>query len=643
MVHAGRFGECVPQEQRLTIGDLAVVYAPPFEIRTFWVSWLGESAGLDEFQLRNMMNLGSDAPIPGHALGQYTKGLGKSPFAVPLTDPATADQVAREVEALYAKGVDFSLAMEDGLYSSAYPRDKELMALRWDKYSLRPSVADPMLELLNGVARRLREKHPASRAKIGFLAYANMLLPPARDMTLEPSLYATLAPIDIDPIHAMDDPQSPPKQEYRAILAQWAKLTRARLMIYDYDQSMLLWRDLPNPSHQAFQRDVKHYRAAGVLGFVTESRMALATTFVNLYLRGRLMWNPDADVDALLDDFYARFFGPAAGPMRDYWREIFDAWGKTIVTEHEYFIAPAIYTPERVERLGVSLQEAERAVEDLRAPGHRLSRNEALYLERLRFVRLGYETLKSYVAMVKAAATDLDYQAAVRAGEEGLRARDALTAMNKAFTTTRLEKGDAFWPGEVEQYRELLALVNGEKGRLLAALPLEWRFRRDPEGRGMAIGVLDGPVDLTFWSAHKNDYDLETRKDYPVDQWEIVRADLYVQAQGIRAPDRQSFTGDIWYRAEAALSAAQAAASPHIRFPGLFNECALYVNGKEAARRKQNVLWWQNDYRFEWDVSLKGRLHAGVNALALRCHNPHHMGGMFRRPFLYAPTAAASN
>ena len=36
--------------------------------------------------------------------------------------------------------------------------------------------------------------------------------------------------------------------------------------------------------------------------------------------------------------------------MRDYWRAIFDAWQKTIVTEHEYFIAPAIYTPQLVER-----------------------------------------------------------------------------------------------------------------------------------------------------------------------------------------------------------------------------------------------------------------------------------------------------
>ena len=40
----------------------------------------------------------------------------------------------------------------------------------------------------------------------------------------------------------------------------------------------------------------------------------------------------------------------------------------------------------------------------------------------------------------------------------------------------------------------------------------------------------------------------------------------------------------------------------HIRFPSLFNECWLYVNGEEVAHHKQGQLWWLNDYRFEWDV-----------------------------------------
>ena len=59
------------------------------------------------------------------------------------------------------------------------------------------------------------------------------------------------------------------------------------------------------------------------------------------------------------------------------------------------------------------------------------------------------------------------------------------------------------------------------------------------------------------------------------------------------------------------------------------------MNGQEVAVRKQGPIWWYNDYRFEWDVDLAGKLKAGVNTITLRADCNHHFGGMFRRPFLY--------
>ena len=187
--------------------------------------------------------------------------------------------------------------MEDGNYDSEYPKDMELMKLQWDKYMMRWSVTDPMLELYNNVARILQKQYPSSGGKLGFLAYANMTIPPVRPMKAEKSLFCELAPIDIDPIHGMDDEDSPPRQEYRDMMYKWAKVMEGRLAIYDYDQGMLVWRDIPNPSHQALKQDFTHYAKAGILGVNTESRNAIGTTFLNLFFRGRLMWNPDEDVD----------------------------------------------------------------------------------------------------------------------------------------------------------------------------------------------------------------------------------------------------------------------------------------------------------------------------------------------------------
>lgn len=612
----GDFGESIPEVPELRIDVLDHAHAPPFEVRRYWLSWLGEGAGRAEFMRRNFFN---DLVVPNsHALGRYTRALapaGGTVFNVPIAEDRTAEHVARQILPAYAAGKDVSLGMEDGVYSSDSPEDAALAGLRYDKYVLGPSYSDAFMVFYNKVAARLRAAAPDSRARLGFLIYANITLPPVRPVLAEPALVGYLAPIDFDPIHGIGDPRSPNRGEYAEVLRHWARIMGGRLVIYDYDQSMLVWRDLPNPSIQAFRRDVRAYRESGILGVDTESRGALATTFLNLYLRGQLLWNPEADPEALLADFYPRFYGPAGAAMAAYWAEIFRAWDETLVTEHEHFVAPALYTPALLARLARHLESATAALAPYRP---RTDHEATQWHDRLRFTRLGFEVLERYMEMVRAAASEADYAAAVRAGEGGLAARERLTDMNPAFTTYRRigEKGPAWWPGEVRQYRELAAYTDGSRGERVAVLPVLWDFRTDPDDRGVAEGWPGQPTAPGEWSR--------------------LRSDLYLQAQGVLAPDGHSYTGHAWYRTALELTPEQAAGRLHLRFPGLFNEAWLYVNGEQVAHRPlASPLWWRNDYRFEWDVALAGKLRAGANRIDLRIHNPHHFGGLFRRPFVY--------
>jgi hypothetical protein len=629
------FGECIPRLAKLTVGDLDIAYAPPFEVRRYWLSWDGDSTGSAEFKHRNFFN---EVSVPsGHALGQYTKDLippGKTIFNVPISEDLTAAHVAKQVLAQYKAGKDVMLGLEDGVYESSSQQDKALVSLQYDKYFLTQSYTDAFMVFYNKLAAILIREAPASRAKIGFLIYSNITLPPVRNVTATMPLVAYLAPIDFDPIHSMDDPRSGPRREYRDILYKWAKVMQGRLVIYDYDQSMLVWRDIPNPSHQAFRVDVREYRKAGLLGIDTESRGATATTFLNLFFRGQLQWNPDADVDGLMAEFYPKFYGPAAAPMADYWTAIYRAWQDTIVTEHEYFVAPAIYTPELLAKLRNSLEAAESIVRLLESSG--TDAEGKRFSDRVRFTRLSFEVLDAYMAMVHAAAADVDFHAAVAAGERGLAARERLTAMNGTFTTYKVigENGYAWWPGEVQQYRELLPFTDGSKGRLVARLPLEWNFRRDPTDIGAKEGWEKQQPDLVWWNSLKQPVTMKDRQENP-GRWERVRTDLYLQAQGIVTRDFQSYTGHGWYQTDMPLDAGQTHGKVHLRFPGLFNECWLYINGQQVAHREFKGVWWMNDYRFEWDVDLNGKLKPGSNSVVLRINNPHHLGGMFRRPFLY--------
>jgi len=632
------FGECIPEKPTLTIGDVDLAYAPPFELRHYWLSWNGDGTGANEFRRRNFMTETSIVGM-GHALGKYTEKLipaGKTMFNVPLADESTGKSIADQLDAEYAKGVEgISIAIEDGNYVSDSAKDKELQGGVNDKYSLEPSNTDPMMALYNNVAKILREKHPNSKTKIGGMAYANVTLPPQSVVKIEPNLVMWLAPIDIDPNHGMDDPKSPPRNEYKEMLYRWAELMQGRLAIYDYDQGQLVWRDLPNPCHYAFANDVKHYRKAGVLGIGTESRGATATTFLNLYFRGQLMWNPDLDVTAQLAEFYPKFYGPAAAPMSEYWGAIYAAWENSLATEHEYFVAPVVYTPELMALLKTQLNKARQAVEPLRSKSSPTA-NDKLYLDRVRFTELSYEVMENYLALVKAGAGAVDYKAAAAAGERGLAAREKLTEMNPTFTTYKKigEHGAAWWPGEVQQMKDLGTLTDGSKGTLVAPLPVEWAFRRDPRDTGLARGWGYKKADLEYWNAKGKTFSLAEKKDYP-DQWEMIRTDCYMQGQGIRHPDSQSYTGHYWYQTAIDLKPDQVAGKVHLMFPGVFNEVWLYVNGQMVGHRVYKEPWWRNDYKFEWDVDLAGKLQAGNNTITLRGVNPHHFGGMFRRPFLY--------
>lgn len=642
-------GECIPDVKVLTVGALDYAYAPPFEVRDYWIAWNGATEGQEDFSRRNFMNYGVGVPS-GHAIGGYVQELvpkGKSVFDIPIAEDTTADHIVKKVAPQFAKGQYFSLGMEDGVYKSESKLDKELQAGLKDKYFLADSLTDPFLTLYNKVADRLLKQYPASKSKIGFLAYGNLTLPPQRKMTAAKPLVAYLAAIDIDPIHGMDDPKSPPRHEYKEIMYRWAEVMQGRVVIYDYDQGMLVWRDVPNPSIQAVRQDVKHYKKAGILGVSTESRNAIATVFLNLFVRGQLYWNPDADVDAMLAEFYERFYGPAAKPMAEYWNAILKAWEESVVTEHEHFVIPAIYTPELMTKLRGYLEEAERlagkAGPKLPSLGNR---DEKLLAKRVQFARLGFNVLDAYTAMVKAAAADVDYTAAVAAGERGLAARLELAKMNPTFTTRVVgvaaetkDVGPAWWPGEVEQYRDLAAYTDGPKGKLVAKLPLEWSFRRDPHDTGVASGWAYKPVDLTWWNSQQTQKgeSLTDRHRTNPGHWEPLRTDLYMQAQGVVSPDYHSYTGHAWYRTDFDLPAGADKGSVHVRFPGLFNEAWLYVNGSLVAHRPYKEPWWLTDYKFDWDVDLAGHLKPGANTIAVRVYNPHHFGGMFRRPFLYRP------
>ena len=84
------------------------------------------------------------------------------------------------------------------------------------------------------------------------------------------------------------------------------------------------------------------------------------------YIAAKLMWNPDADVKALTDDFCTRLFGPAAGEVAAYYALMENAWSGAGHLSY-YGNSPAaivnkLFTDELVARIDALWEKAEKKV-----------------------------------------------------------------------------------------------------------------------------------------------------------------------------------------------------------------------------------------------------------------------------------------
>lgn len=598
------FGECIPRRETLDLSKLGWSYAPSFEIRRFWISWNGDDTGHEEFAHRNFYNQ-DNSLSPSHELGNIineNKLLQSYQFGSAELISALAQKLAPD----HKQSLNLSFGIADAVQTIRSSELLEFTGNIEDKFFNNQVTSDLYLKFYNDLCSELWRRSPESRSKVSFLAYVNLTLPPQRSVTVAQPLVCFLAPIDIDPNHSFESKVSPEKRDYLGAARGWTEVMKGRVVIYDYDQGMLVWRDLPNPSHQVFREDVMVYRDLGILGFSTESRGALATTFTNMFFRGQLMWNPDFDVDLELALFYQNFYGPTAPEMKNYWSDIYQAWAETTTVFHESIAIADIYRRPLVERLRRHMEAARAKTADLTSSQK----------ERLEFTELSFELIDLYNQMERAAATEGDYTKAVVTGRTALAVREKLTAMNPTFTTYKKmpENGPGWWPGEVDYYAQLAALTDGRQGKLVRWLDLDWKHKLDPN-------------DVGIWRRWAAETDLSN--------WKILRSDHTTRAQGLFDSEGYSPEGYLWYATELKLSAAETQGNLRLNFPGIFNESWLYIDGKLVHWRQQKPLWWQNDYSFQWDADLTARLKPGKNRIFVRTRIHQNPSGMFRRPFLY--------
>jgi hypothetical protein len=270
--------------------------------------------------------------------------------------------------------------------------------------------SDRQALLLVEVSAAVRKTRPELRFET--IAYAACVAPPLTAV-MDPAVLVDFCPIGQCFEFQIGDAKSEKNAAYAGQLKDWVKSFKGDISIYSYYRKYA-WRSLPNLIPHYIQNDLRFYRDLGVRGISSYAEPGdWAAYELNHYVLGGLAWNPDANVDTMIQEFAEARFGSQAALARKAYqqleeqvRHICSLPGTTLKTTAEYQRALESFralareigtagreTPDKLSaaalhRLGLSLEYAMRdlTLQQARAANSDTQKRKALVEEMDRFI-----------------------------------------------------------------------------------------------------------------------------------------------------------------------------------------------------------------------------------------------------------------
>jgi hypothetical protein len=159
--------------------------------------------------------------------------------------------------------------------------------------------------------------------------------------------------------HPVADPNCPRNVRYVQLIEKWQNLGCA-IYYYEY-YNKGNWSDLPWPIVHSIKHDMPWYHKHGHQGVYTQFSEGNAwTLYPAYYVAAKLMWNVEADVDAIFKEMCDRLFGPAGPAMHDYYRVMEESMANCgrHFPGHGITAGRSVFTDEVLRKMGQALQRA---------------------------------------------------------------------------------------------------------------------------------------------------------------------------------------------------------------------------------------------------------------------------------------------
>lgn len=356
------------------------------------------------------------------------------------TSPEVIDTVAKKINEQLSGNPDAIVASIDPNDYAPMCQCKRCRALD-RKYGQTKEkaeeVADRLLHFSNEIHKRLDAKNKGKF--LGFLVYGYQMELPisARPHAHDAAMICNFPP-RYDHTRPWNDPTSAKNRDFYRLVKGWGALLK-QFGYYDYYGHYYYFG--PWGIIQKIREDLPAFRDLGGTFVMIEAEPVFASQGLNHYIAARLVWDVNADVDLLLDEFYEKYYGPAEAPMRDFWR---DAERRFALTRPGTHAERAADDPEFWSELDGLLKKAEQAVA---APdtAQRFQDRVACHRDGFRYGQAMHELMRlAPLSSREAPRTEQQKQAILQALQKH---RDALQAIKKKYTAP----GD-YWPPFVPTY-----------------------------------------------------------------------------------------------------------------------------------------------------------------------------------------------
>ena len=176
------------------------------------------------------------------------------------------------------------------------------------------SEAGPMLWFVNQVAERVKDEFPDKY--IGTLAYQYTRKPPK---TIRPADNVVIRFCSIECCFAHSFTSCPQNASFVEDMKGWAQITE-NIYVWDYVVDFANYV-MPFPNFAVLQPNIQALRDHNAIGIMEQAAyQSRGGEFAELkaYLLSKLLWNPEVEVDPIIDDFMYGYYGRAGQYVRQY-------------------------------------------------------------------------------------------------------------------------------------------------------------------------------------------------------------------------------------------------------------------------------------------------------------------------------------